>query len=109
MAGIMLSYGMPYELYWYGEMEAIYSYYEKMKYEQDKEANDLDTSAWLFGSYMAEAIASCFSKTYSYPKEPRVVKEKRMTEEMKIINQYNYLRSWSSQVIIPKIEEDVEQ
>jgi hypothetical protein len=94
LSGVMLSKGMSYELYWYGDMDAVLSYYEKIKYEQKSKEAEVDTIAWLHGRYVLEAIGAVLNKQNKYPTQP-LSYETAKSEEDKIVEQYNKLKAWS--------------
>lgn len=74
----MLSIGMSYELYWYGDPLAAKRYFEADKLRQERTNAD----AWLQGVYMAYAIQSTIGNAFlgkskppfEYPKEPLFAK-----------------------------------
>lgn len=85
----MISIGMNYELYWYGDPLAAKSYFEADKLRQER----LHADAWLQGIYMAYAIQSTIGNAFlgkgkppfEYPKEPlyRSVSEEEKEEREK--------------------------
>lgn len=96
LCGVMIANGMPYDLYWYGDMDAIYPYIEKIKYDRKREIDVLDTSAWLIGRYVQVAIASVFDTKHQikYPAQPTSHEAK--TQEEKTIETYQRLKAWSN-------------
>ena len=50
--------------------------YQRMKrMEAEQDAERMDYESWLAGSYVGNAIASCFDKRAKYPKRPHSYKE----------------------------------
>lgn len=96
LCGVMLSIGMSYDLYWYGDMSAIQYYIDKHTHEVKQLTHRNDENAWLIGNYVRYAIASVFDSKHQsqYPKEPFTY-QKVESEEDKIIRQYNMLKAWS--------------
>jgi hypothetical protein len=91
---------MSYDLFWRGDFEALDFYIEKNRIEQERKTENLDTQAWLIGSYVREAVASVLDTKHRihYSKEPKLLKhnrDKNMTQEDKTIAAYNNLKSWS--------------
>lgn len=61
-----LSIGMSREEFWDDDVELINDYIKAENIRQVKINNQL----WLQGAYFQMAIASCFSKSSKYPKQP---------------------------------------
>ena len=87
LAPYYLAIGMPYELYWYGNPEAVKDFRKADEIRKRRMNEEL----WLSGTYMAEAIkatvGNMFSKSkFEYPSEPKPitleeVKERREREQ----------------------------
>ena len=86
----MLSLGMSYDLYWYGDPLAARSFFELHK-RKNEEAH---TTAWLQGLYMAYAINASIGnrfrgndeKPFDYPDKPLIDiqrEEERLADEQK--------------------------
>lgn len=57
----MLSIGMSYETYWYGDTRLIWDYLKAEKLRQEREAY----AAWLNGAYVREAILSSIGNAFA--------------------------------------------
>ena len=91
----MIANGMPYDLFWYGELNAIYPYIEKIKYDRKREIDTLDSLAWLIGRYVYVAVGSVLDTkhTVKYPAQP--FSREARTQEEKTIETYRRLKAWS--------------
>lgn len=65
-----LSYGMPYELYWHGPLNAFWKYRDKFIIENKRLADERNATAWLNGLYILNAISAVLPKGRKYPNEP---------------------------------------
>ena len=88
---------MPYDLFWYGPIDAFDLYLKK----EQIVAKTADRDAWMNGVYFAKAIASTMSKQ-KYPEHPilfeaveKAAKERDKTPEEKATELYNRLKRWS--------------
>lgn len=64
-----MAMGMPYDLYWDGDIDAVKAYkkLDKLRQEQD------NTKMWIQGLYFMEAVATVLSSgenRHTYPKKP---------------------------------------
>lgn len=81
-----LSIGMPYDLYWYGDPQALKNFVNAEEIRQRKR----NTELWLQGAYVYQAIGSLtpilnpFSKEHRakpYLKQPIAITEKELEEK----------------------------
>lgn len=70
---MFLSLGMPYDLYWYGDLDAVDSYEAKFNFELKQKQVNMDTLAWLEGTYVRIAVASALSDKVKYPTSPLAI------------------------------------
>ena len=79
-----MSIGMTYEQYWFGDTRMARAFYQAEKIRQEQ----IDANAWLFGSYVGQAIEATIGNAFrksgippqKYPEYPRLT-EQRMKEE----------------------------
>ena len=103
-----LSWGMPYDLFWLGAMDAVYHYSEKAKLEYELKRKELDLRCWLTGSYTREAILSIYqhlnpmagksAKQIPYPEKPRTMlreDEQKKSDEQKRKEIYDQFSAWA--------------
>lgn len=88
---------MPYDLFWFGSIQAFDHYLAKERVA----AKDADRDAWMQGVYFAKAISATMSKQ-KYPDHPilfetfeKAAKEREKTHEEKAVDIYNRLKRWS--------------
>lgn len=91
----MLNAGMPYELFWEGELSALNLYLKAWERKSRERAEHTDTNAWMIGSYVQIAVASTLNNKNKYPQQPRMI-GKFKTQEEKNVETYEKLKRFSS-------------
>ena len=70
--------------------------------KQKDEQQQMNLQSWLLGVYIQKAIASVFSKKYTYPNEPLDIGleqnevETKRKQEKQVAKTYANLKNWSS-------------
>lgn len=82
---------MPYDLFWYGPLDAFWHYMKKYELEREREKTASDFKAWRQGLYFRDALASVYHifnaladkhcKKLPYPDKPYGFKRERTPEE----------------------------
>lgn len=88
---------MPYDLFWYGPIEAFDNYQQKYIVENKELAILTDMQAWTFGAYVMDAFRSVLSgirlfsrRSIKYPDRPRTQEE--VPQEEKNARTFNFLK-----------------
>jgi len=104
-----LSQGMTYEQFWYDNMDILNMYIAKAEFEYKRNENNINTTAWINGKYIYEAVAVCLAhfngnSTVEYPNEPYELKNRDLLEDATTQAQINYAKmknimtSWNSRI-----------
>lgn len=97
-----MAMGMPYDLYWYGDVRVTNQYYRAYKIRQ-KQKNE---EAWLFGVYVYKAVETVAynimrgrnDKPREYPSEP--IDSKRTAKaDMTVDQQRVFARAYMMQMM----------
>lgn len=90
----MLSAGMSYDLFWYGDTDAAQNYIDKIEIERKNKMRDINFKSHLQGQYIYDALCcaaplfNAFTKKGTkltpYPKEPYKLHVKEESEKEKI-------------------------
>lgn len=91
---LALTWGMPYELYWNGPIEAFFMYQKKLEFEVKQKQLEADYDAWRQGLYIRDALCSVYQlfnpmagksdKTLPYPKQPYGFRAERTEEQERL-------------------------
>jgi hypothetical protein len=65
-----LSIGVDYRLFWTLTPKKLIPFVKAKEEEMKVKSMVMNNEAWLIGLYVQSAIASVFSKSYKYPKQP---------------------------------------
>lgn len=65
----MLSYGMPYDLFWKGSPSAIYYYVDKAEREQEEKVNMINQQCYMQGQYVYKALCCVAPILVAFPKK----------------------------------------
>ncbi len=86
-----LTWGMPYDLFWYGPIDAFWIYMKKAELEKEQEKTLSDFEAWRQGLYFRDALSSVYHifnaladkncKRIPYPEKPYGYKRQLSAEE----------------------------
>lgn len=88
-----LNWGMPYELFWKGRLDALYIYQDKFLIEQKRRNKEIDFKAWSNGLYTQKALQSVYhlfnpllpkgTKGANYPDKPILIKHEQEVKKEK--------------------------
>lgn len=93
--------GMPIDLFWNGDPTYYWRYCEAYKQKEERRSKEMNSFAWLQGSYIQRAIVAALDgKKNKYPAKPlenyvqeEMTVEQQQKEEAKL---YKNLLNWSA-------------
>ena len=78
----MMSIGMPYDLFWFGDMDAVDIYISAYKKSLERQRQEVNWQCWVNNYYNRIAITSAFSQEVKYPEKPLEFKNKEKDKEL---------------------------